>query len=96
MVEIPRAPPSDVLLALWEPDAILPQEMFRPAHYVHECVYAGRRLMLSVAAELAQPGGLVVVRARGIRPLESVRDFGPNLYRPLEEAETEAPPGEPP
>jgi hypothetical protein len=92
MLETLRPPPTEVLGELGEPDGILPQELFRSGSYVHEYVYATRGLLLSVAEQLRGPADLEVLRARGIKVLASVRDLGPDLYRPLDDVEVNSPP----
>lgn len=93
MVEaLTEPPPLAALDALGEPDAVLPHELREPGAYVHEHLHCGRGLLVSVAEPHAEGEPARIVRVRGIHPLASPRDLGPDLYLSLDDAVGWSPP----
>lgn len=84
MVAPARLPPPAALDALPPPDAVLPHEILVPDHYAHEYLYCGRGLVLTVA-EALRGAERYIARCRGIAPLASVREFGPDFYLAFED-----------
>jgi hypothetical protein len=80
LVETLKAPPARVLEQLGPPSAAKPHEILVDGAYVPEWVYAARGLVLSVAEPFDAPAQRRVVRCRGVRPLASADDFGPEFY----------------
>jgi hypothetical protein len=70
---------------LGQPTAILPHEILSPGAYVHEYLYCKRGLVLSIAEPFQKEQPLKIVRARGVRPLDSPGEFGPELYQPFQD-----------
>jgi hypothetical protein len=85
LVETLSAPPPAVLAELGLPSGTKPHEILVDGAYVHEWVYAPRGLVLSVAEPFATPEDRRVVRARGLRPLESADEFGPEFHLAFED-----------
>jgi hypothetical protein len=86
-VETVAPPPLGAMEGLGQPTAILPHELFADDAYVHEHLYAARGLVLSVT-EPFEPESAVprIVRCRGVRPMASAKEYGPELYRSLDTA----------
>lgn len=85
LVEALVPPPVSLLERLSEPDAVLPHEILSPGAYVHEYLYGGRGLILSVAEPFDREQPRRILRCRGIRPVGSPSDLGPELYLPFED-----------
>lgn len=86
MIENLQPPPLSAMEHLEQPCATLPQEMLVEDFYTYEYLYCSRGLVLTVAKPLEEEGNQEdrLIRCRGIRPIESERDFGPELYMPRE------------
>ncbi len=85
MVQTVRPPDATVLAALPEPTAVLAHEIDLPDAYAHEYLYGPLGLVLTVAQAHRRTQPDRIVRCRGIRPLESSREFGPAYYLALED-----------
>lgn len=86
MIEILQPPPLSTMEKLEQPCAMLPQEILLEDFYTYEYLYCSRGLVLTVAKPLDEEKGQEdrLIRCRGIRPIESEKDFGPELYMPRE------------
>jgi len=82
MMENLRPPQISSMEYLEEPCAILPQEILVEGFYAYEYLYCSRGLVLTVAKALEEKKDQErrLIRCRGIRPIDSVKDFGPELY----------------
>lgn len=85
LIEALIAPPARVLQELGEPSAVKPHEILSPGSYVHEYVYCARGLVLSVAKPFNEGDSIRIIRCRGLRPLASPDEFGPEFYQPFED-----------
>jgi hypothetical protein len=86
MIENLQPPPLSAMEHLEQPCATLPQEILVEDFYSYEYLYCSRGLVLTVAKPLEEEGsqGERLIRCRGIRPIASEMDFGPELYMPWE------------
>lgn len=85
MVESLVQPAASVLEALPEPSAVLAQEILVPDSYAYEYLYCAKGLVLTVAKPLRGKATSRIVRCRGVKPLASAAEFGPDYYRPFED-----------
>lgn len=85
MVESLSQPSLSVLERLPEPSAVLAQEVLVPDAYAHEYLYCATGLVLTVAKPLRGKGASRIVRCRGVKPLASPAEFGPEYYRRFED-----------
>jgi hypothetical protein len=85
LVETIVAPSSSLIAALGPPSVAKRHEILVDGAYVHEWVYGERGLVLSVAEPFAAPDERRVVRCRGLRPLASDDDLGPEFYLAFED-----------
>lgn len=85
LIEALKAPPLAAMKGLGEPTAILPHEILVQNTYVHEYLYCERGLVLSVAEPFQKELPLRIVRCRGIRPMRSPDEFGPEYYQSFED-----------
>jgi hypothetical protein len=85
LVEAISAPSPSALATLGPPPAAKPHEILVDGAYVHEWIYAPQGLVLSVAEPFDAPADKRVVRVRGVRPLASGDDFGPDFYLAFED-----------
>jgi hypothetical protein len=85
-VETLVPPPVEAMGPLGEPTTILPHELRAEGAYVHEYLYAPRGLVLSVTEPFAQEDAVRLLRCRGVRPMASAAEYGPELYRSLDVA----------
>jgi hypothetical protein len=85
MVESAAQPPASVLGDLPEPSAVLAQEILVPDAYAYEYLYCATGLVLTVAKPLRGEAPSRIVRCRGLKPLASPAEFGPDYYRPFED-----------
>jgi len=85
MIETLKQPPVEILAALPEPMSILPNELLLQGAYGHEYLYGERGLVLTVAVPYGSRQPSKIARCRGIAPIGSAREFGPELYRPFED-----------
>lgn len=84
MVEVSPPPDRAALEGLPEPTAVLPQEISVEGAYAHEFLYAERGLVVTLAQQFGESEPRQLLRCRGIRPLEGRKQFGPELYMPLD------------
>lgn len=87
MIEALIPPPLSAMEGLGEPSAVKPHEILVPGAYVHEYLYCQRGLVLSVAEPFEKGSPLRLVRCRGVYPMNSPEEFGPELYMAFEERE---------
>lgn len=80
-----EVPPFEAMGGLGEPTATLPHELLAEGAYVHEMLFAPRGLVLSVAEPRDRARPRWLVRCRAIRPIASAREYGPELYRSLDD-----------
>lgn len=85
LVETLLPPPASALSALGPPTEAKPHEILVDGAYVYEWVYAPRGLVLSVAEPFDAPENRRIVRSRGVRPLASADEFGPEFYLAFED-----------
>lgn len=85
LIEALVPPPLSVKDGLGEPSLVKPHEILKPNAYVHEYLYCERGLVLSLAEPFQKGQPFEIVRCRGIQPLESPEQFGPELYRSFED-----------
>lgn len=85
LIEALVPPPLSAMAALGEPSAIKPHEILVENAYVHEYLFCERGLVLSVAEPLEGNLPLQIVRCRGIQPISSPEQFGPELYQSFED-----------
>jgi hypothetical protein len=78
-------PPLSAIEGLGDPTTILPHEILLQGTYVHEYIYCEKGLVLSVAEPFQKDQPIKIVRCRGIRPLSSPDEFGPEFYQAFEE-----------
>jgi hypothetical protein len=81
MLEAPVDLPASALDGLEAPCAILPHEILADDGYAHERLYCGRGLVATVIEPFAASAAERIVRLRGIAPVDSPADFGPELYK---------------
>lgn len=81
MIEAPVDLPASALDGLEAPCAVLPHEILAEDGYAHERLYCERGLVATVIEPFAGGGAERVVRLRGIAPVASPADFGPELYK---------------
>lgn len=84
MVEVLPPPDFNVLSGLPKPTTILPQEISVEGAYAHEYLYCERGLLLTVAQSFEKSEHHRLIRCRGIQPLSSPDQLGPDLYMPLD------------
>ena len=84
LIETIVAPPLSAMNGLGEPSAILPNEILAPDAYVHEYLYCEKGLVLSIAEPFEKQRPKKIVRCRGIKPLNSPDEFGPEFYLAFE------------
>lgn len=87
MIEVPVPPPLSAMEGLGEPCAIKPHEILVSGAYVHEYLYCQRGLVLSVAEPFDKDAPLRLVRCRGVHPMNSPEEYGPEFYMAFEERE---------
>lgn len=85
LIETLLEPDASVLAELGPPSAAKAHEILVNDAYVHEWVYADRGLVLSVAEPFAAPTDRRVVRCRGVRPLKTADDYGPEFHMAFED-----------
>jgi hypothetical protein len=85
MVEALAVPPASVLAELPEPSLILAQEILVPGAYAHEFLYCATGLVLTVARALRHDAADRIVRCRGLKPLASPAEFGPDYFREFDD-----------
>lgn len=85
LVEAFTAPSLPAIDDLGKPTAILPHEILVQDAYVHEYLYCERGLVLSIAEPFQEGQPSKIVRCRGIRPLISVDEFGPEFFQAFED-----------
>ncbi len=73
------------MAALGSPSAIKPHEILVENTYVHEYLFCERGLVLSVAEPFEEGRPLRIVRCRGIQPIDSPEQFGPEFYQSFED-----------
>ena len=85
LIEALAAPPLSAMHGLGDPTAILAHEILLQGTYVHEYLYCEKGLVLSVAEPFQKDLPIKVVRCRGVRPLSSLDEFGPEFYQAFED-----------
>ncbi|MBE9475215.1 MAG: hypothetical protein IMY85_10025 [Chloroflexi bacterium] len=85
LIETLIPPPLSAMVGLGPPSAIKPHEILVENAYVHEYLYCERGLVLSIAESFEEGQPHQIVRCRGIRPIDSPEQFGPELYRAFED-----------
>ena len=85
LIEAIRPPPASAMEGLPEPWGIKAQEILVSDFYAHEYVYCEMGLVLTVAEPLSGSGPVKLVRCRGIRPIKTVEEFGPEYYKSFED-----------
>ena len=85
LIEALVPPPLSAMEGLGEPTAILPHEILSPGVYVHEYLYCERGLILGIGEPFRKEEPLNIVRVRGIRPLDSPSEFGPEFYQAFQD-----------
>jgi hypothetical protein len=85
LIETLLEPDASVLSELGPPSGAKAHEILVDDAYVHEWVYADRGLVLSVAEPFTAPTDRRVVRCRGVRPLATADDYGPEFHMAFED-----------
>lgn len=85
MIEALVPPPLSAIEGLGEPSAIMRHEILVDGAYVHEYLYCERGLVLSIAEPFEKEEPQRLVRCRGVRPMSSPEEFGPELYMAFED-----------
>jgi hypothetical protein len=80
-----EVPPVEAMDALGAPTATMPHALRAEGAYVHEVLFGPRGLVLSVAEPRDRARPRWIVRCRAIRPIVSAREYGPALYRSLDD-----------
>jgi len=85
LIEAIQPPDLSAAAGLPEPCGILPQEILVTDAYAHEYVYCEKGLVLTIARYLQATTPDKLIRCRGIAPLTTVKQFGPDFYKPFED-----------
>lgn len=84
MVEAPGPFPPSALTGLEPPCAVLANEISVPGGYAPERLFCGRGLVATVFEPFGTGEG-VVLRLRGMAPVATPAQFGPELYKAFED-----------